>query len=85
MGSDAWEMQEEAPKLAGNVNLHIPSRQTTLAVAVQEQWDTVGEKCTQTMKVSLPGNKIFVILFQENFSVIFICKKKLCKKAWPFS
>lgn len=45
MGSDAWEMQEEAsaPKLVGNVNLHVPMRQTILAVGLQEQQDSVGE------------------------------------------
>lgn len=45
MGSDAWEMQEEAsaPKLVGNVNLHVPMRQTILAVGLQVQQDSVGE------------------------------------------
>lgn len=79
MGSDVWEMQEEAsaPKLVGNVNLHIPMSQTILAVGVQEQWDTQGEQFIQTvpfvtMKVSLPGNKISISLFQENCCHIYL-------------
>lgn len=36
MGSDAWEMQEEAsaPKLMENINLHSPMRQTIHAVGL---------------------------------------------------